>query len=138
MHIHILRSLLVLWQVGLPLIHAAPLGPDPIIIQSDGNIVYMADHPAHRIAAIVLCIFYAFLLALAQGECIRTILPYVLTVRRLSRWSVGWLQDDDQSLGRTYIRAGLYLHHLRIRRLHQRQRTWPVNGWTVLRCDTYR
>jgi hypothetical protein len=70
MHMHTFRSLLVLWQVGLPLVYAAPIQNDPIIIGDDDSIVYLAEHPAHRIAAIVLCISYAFLLALAQGEYI--------------------------------------------------------------------
>jgi hypothetical protein len=70
MYMHTLQFLLVLWQVGLPLAHAAPIRPDPIIIGDDNHIIYLVDEPAHRIAAIVLCISYAFLLALVQGECI--------------------------------------------------------------------
>jgi hypothetical protein len=68
MYMHTFSVLLVLGQVGLPLVRGAPLPPDPIIIGPDDRIVYLAEHPDHRIAAIILCIFYAFLLALAQGE----------------------------------------------------------------------
>jgi hypothetical protein len=73
MYMHTLQCLLVLWQAGLPLVHAAPIRPDPIIIGDDNRIIYLVDEPAHRIAAIVLCISYAFLLALVQGKCIRKI-----------------------------------------------------------------
>ncbi|KAH7391127.1 hypothetical protein DE146DRAFT_663561 [Phaeosphaeria sp. MPI-PUGE-AT-0046c] len=66
---HMTTSAIVVLQAGLLAVTAAPvpLGPDPIIIEGDDNIIYMAEHPDHRVTAIVLCIFYASLLAFAQG-----------------------------------------------------------------------
>jgi hypothetical protein len=70
MDLHSLGTLLMVLQVGLPHVEAAPIGDDPIIISGNDKIVYLAEHPDHRITNVVLCIFYAFLLALAQGESI--------------------------------------------------------------------
>lgn len=69
---HITIAVIVVLQTSLPLVTAAPmpLGPDPIIIEGDDNIIYMAEHPDHRITAVVMCIFYASLLAFAQGESV--------------------------------------------------------------------
>lgn len=64
---HVFGLLLLLVQVGLPYVNAAPMAPDPVIIMDDGHIVYLAEHPTHRVVTVVLCLFYAILLALAQG-----------------------------------------------------------------------
>jgi hypothetical protein len=70
MDMHALGTLFLVLQVGLPHVEAVPIGEDPIIISGNDKIVYLAEHPDHRITNVVLCIFYAFLLALAQGESI--------------------------------------------------------------------
>jgi hypothetical protein len=64
---HVFGLLLLLVQVGLPPVNAAPMAPDPVIIMDDGQIVYLAEHPTHRVVTVVLCLTYAILLALAQG-----------------------------------------------------------------------
>jgi hypothetical protein len=70
MDMHTLGVLLVVLQVGLPHVNAVPMKTDPIIIDGDNRVVFLAEHPDHRTITVVLCIFYAFLLALAQGQSI--------------------------------------------------------------------
>jgi hypothetical protein len=64
----------VIWGLlaGSPFVTASPvpLAPDPIIITSGDTIIYLAEHPDHRVTVVVLCIFYASLLAFAQGESV--------------------------------------------------------------------
>lgn len=66
---HITIPVVVVLHTSLPLVVAAPmpLEPDPIIIGPNDNIIYLAEHPDHRITVVVLCIFYASILAFAQG-----------------------------------------------------------------------
>jgi hypothetical protein len=59
---------LVLWQVSIPLVVAAPMETDPVMVENNGHVVVFGQHPAYRIAAVVTCILYASLLALAHGE----------------------------------------------------------------------
>lgn len=69
---HITIPIFVVLQAGLPLVTASPipLAPDPIIIEDGDKIIYLAEHPDHRVTVVVLCIFYASLLAFAQGESV--------------------------------------------------------------------
>ncbi|KAH7086285.1 hypothetical protein FB567DRAFT_67025 [Paraphoma chrysanthemicola] len=64
---HKLASTALLALVGLPLGLAAPLPPDPIIIEDKDHYVYLGEHPVYRTITVVMCIVYAFLLAGAQG-----------------------------------------------------------------------
>jgi hypothetical protein len=59
--------LLALSQVGLPLVMGAPLETDPVTVEGHDRLTVFGQHPAYRTVTVVLCILYAFLLALAHG-----------------------------------------------------------------------
>jgi hypothetical protein len=67
----LLKISAVLLLAGLPVCRAASSQFDPYVIK-DGHVVRLGETPKYRTVTVIMCLFYAFLLASVQGETLFT------------------------------------------------------------------
>jgi hypothetical protein len=117
--------------IVLPLVVAAPIETNTVMVEGNSQVVAYGQRPAYRTAVVVVCILYASLLALAHGEyatcCLK---PTSLTETRLSS-RPKYRQDNKQSHRSISHCARDYLHGFHLFSGHQHCRTWTRDGCSV-------
>lgn len=58
---------MVYMQLALVSVNALPMSPLPLSVREEGNAVDNHERPLHRVTVVVMCVLFAFLLALVQG-----------------------------------------------------------------------
>jgi hypothetical protein len=131
--------LLALLQVGLPLVVAAPLATDSVTVEGHDHSAVFGQHTGYRTVTVVLCILYAFLLALAHGMSSSkdaVLLRTWLTITRLSSWANGGSQVDKQNHRFVSHCARDHLYGLCVLRRDQHSWSWSLDRWSVLCCNS--